>query len=445
MSVTYCGFRCILIFASLNSGVGITCGGVTYTKDIAPILYERCSTCHHPGDIAPMSLMTYVETRSWAKAIREAVVTRRMPPWYADSRYGTFRNDPRLSDSEIKLIIEWVDGGAHQGDSADLPAPPVVSQNWRIGKPDLIIPIPEEHLVDPRAKDDYRVLMSTVEIKQDIWIKAIELQPGNRRVVHHAHVFFIPRAVAQPSATSLLAKYAYHEDGTGPLRMRTDAPVVDDACRYFGQGAPPDMKPSGNSETLTTFVPGRAPEIYPSGYARLIPAGSRIGFQIHYASGIGTVEKDRTRVGFVFADGPPQKVLRRLDLENILFQIPPGAPNHEVTFCYDFTENVRLLSLTPHMHLRGKDMMWELMRPDALKETLLLVPRYDFNWQIEYQFGEPVTVPAGSRLIVTAHFDNSPNNRANPDPSKPVRWGEPTLDEMAGSWVAYELVSERHR
>jgi hypothetical protein len=388
-----------------------------------------------------MSLMTYAETRPWAKAIREAVVTQRMPPWYADRRYGKFRNDPRLSDSEIKLIMDWVDGGAHEGDNADIP--PRYSEHWRIGKPDLIIPIPEEHIVDPRAKDDYRIVMSTVEIKRDIWIKAIELRPGNRRVVHHAHVFFIPPAAAQPPATSLLAKYTYHEDGTGPLRMRADAPVVDDACRYFGQGGLPDMKLHGNSETLTTFVPGRAPEIYPPGYARLIPAGSKIGFQIHYASGIGTVEKDRTSVGFIFADGPPQKVFRRLDLETFLFQIPPGEANHEVTFCYDFTEDVRLLSLTPHMHLRGKDMMWELMRPDAVKETLLVVPKYDFNWQIEYQFEEPVSVPAGSRLIVTAHFDNSSNNHANPDPNQQVRWGEPTTDEMAASWVAYELVNER--
>jgi len=218
--------------------------------------------------------------------------------------------------------------------------------------------------------------------------------------------------------------------------------VVDDACRYIGEGGLPDQKFHEEAEELTTFVPGRAPEVYAPGYARLIPAGSTITFQIHYAKGTGKEEKDRTSVGFILAKDPPRKILHRLDMDAYLFQIPAGASNHEVTFCYDFKDNARLLAFTPHMHFRGKDMKWELIRPDAEKEILLFIPRYDFNWQIEYKLKDPVSAPKRSRLIVTAHFDNSANNPFNPDPSKTIRWGEPTLEEMAASWVLYDLPEE---
>jgi hypothetical protein len=427
--------RALVLYASLGL---LQAADPTYSKDIAPIFYQRCVSCHHPNDIAPMSLMTYRDARPWAKSIRDAVITKKMPPWYADPHYGTFENNPGLSKGEIDKITAWVDQGVKEGDSKDLPPAPVFTDGWRIGKPDLIVSLPEEQTISANAADDYKILVSTAEFKEDVWVKAVELRPGNRKVVHHAHAYLIlPTAPA--AASPLLAKYTYRDEHESALHMRPDAPVVDDACRELGQAGLPDLKPHGDSVVLTTFVPGRAPEIYPDGYARLIPAGSKIAFQIHYARGIGTVEKDRTSVGLILAKGPPKTVLRRLDLDNYLFRIPSGASNHEITFCYDFPEDVRLVSLTPHMHLRGKDMKWELMRPDAVKETLLFVPHYDFNWQIEYKFMQPVSAPKGSRLIVTAHFDNSANNRVNPDPTKTVRWGEPTSDEMAGTWVTYEL------
>jgi hypothetical protein len=242
------------------------------------------------------------------------------------------------------------------------------------------------------------------------------------------------------STPSLFDRFTFKE---GTVRhIRPGVPVIDDACRYIGEGGLPDQKFHEEAEELTTFVPGRAPEIYPTGYARLIPAGSTLTFQIHYARGTGKEEKDRTSVGFILAKGAPRKVLHRLDMDAYLFQIPAGASNHEVTFCYDFKDNARLLAFTPHMHLRGKDMKWELMRPDAEKEIILSIPRYDFNWQIEYKLKDPVSAPKGSRLIVTAHFDNSVNNPFNPDPNKTIRWGEPTREEMAASWVLYDLPAE---
>ena len=429
-----------MLFLSASLGL-VQAADLTFSKDIAPIFYQRCTVCHHPDDIAPMSLMTYRDARPWAKAIRTAVLTKKMPPWYADPHYGVFENNPTLSQAEIDKISDWVEQGAEEGDPKDLPPAPVFVDGWRIGKPDLIIPIPEEQTIAVNGADDYKYFTATAEFKHDVWIKAIELRPGNRRVVHHASAYIIP---PKPVGTTdvLLAKFTYRNPHESALHMRPDAPVVDDACRELGEAGLPDLKPHQDSQVLTTYVPGRAPEIYPEGYAKLIPAGSKIAFQIHYHPTSGKVEKDLTSVGLILAKGPPAKVLRRLDLDNYLFRIPAGDPNHEITLCYDFTEDTRILSLTGHMHLRGKDMKWELMRPDAVKETLLFVTHYDFNWQIEYKFAKPVSAPKGSRLIVTAHYDNSANNPQNPDPTKTVRWGEPTSDEMGATWVGYELVNE---
>ncbi|MCI0423380.1 MAG: cytochrome c [Acidobacteria bacterium] len=416
---------------------------ITFSKDVAPILYHRCVSCHQPDDIAPMSLVRYSEARPWAKAIRQAVVTRRMPPWHADPRYGRFENDPSLSQAEIDTIRAWVDQGAQEGDPKDVPSAPLLTEGWRIGKPDAIISMPTVYTITPGGPDDYQSFRDIpTNFKEDVWIKAIELRPGNRRVVHHAHVFLTrPKSAENRAAAgSLLERYTYKDQTL--LRMRPEAPVIDDSCREIGEGGLPDRKFHEETQILTTYVPGRAPEVYPDGYARLIPAGSTIGFQIHYAKSTGKQEEDRTSVGLIFAQGPPKKVLRRLDMDAFLFRIPPGAANHEVTFCYEFKQDSRLLALTPHMHLRGKDMKWELLRPDAVKETVLFVPRYDFNWQIEYKLKEPVSAPKGSRLIITAHFDNSANNPANPDPAKTVRWGASTSDEMAASWVAFELTEE---
>ncbi len=434
-------FTAILIFGLAAMEV---CGSeLTFSKDVAPILYNKCASCHHPGDIAPMSLLTYSSVRPWARAIRQAVLTKRMPPWHADPHYGVFQNDPTLTQEEIDTICLWADQGAKEGNPNDLPEPPVFVEGWRIGKPDIVFSMPVEYMVKANAPDDYQNFTVPTGFQEDVWITAVELKPGNRRLVHHAHVYVTPPKLSQSgtvSAPSLFDQLTFKE---GSVRhIRPGAPVVDDACRYLGEGGLPDQKFHQEAEELTTFVPGRSPEVYPPGYARLIPAGSTLTFQIHYARGGGKDEQDRSSVGFIIAKEPPRKVLRRLDMDAYLFQIPAGASNHEVTFCYDFKENSRLLAFTPHMHFRGKDMKWELMRPDATKQTLLFIPRYDFNWQIEYKLKDPVQAPKGSRLIVTAHFDNSVNNSFNPDSTKTIRWGEPTSEEMAATWVLYDLPEE---
>lgn len=409
----------------------------TYSKDVAPILFARCAGCHQPDDIAPMSLLSYKETRPWAKAIREAVVKRTMPPWHADPHYGRFANDPRLTDSEVEAIRAWVDAGAPDGDPKDLPSPPARNGGWRLGKPDVVIDIGQDFKVEPSGPDEYTNFTVPVPFAEDRWILAAELRPGNRKVVHHAHAILMteprPGEKRESYPKDSAAAFMYREGKLG--HMRTDAPVkndgcaVDDAGNYYGRR-------NGMNGILASFLPGKGPDAYPPGTAKLIPAASKLRFQLHY-SRTGKSETDRTMVGLYFAPKPPDRPLRRMDVSNFLFEIPAGASSQQVTECHTFDKDVELLSLTAHMHFRGKDMRFDLVRPDGRLETLLSVPSYNFAWQTTYRLTEPVKVERGSRLIITAHFDNSPNNRWNPDPSKTIRWGEPSNEEMMDGWLEY--------
>jgi len=408
----------------------------TFTRDVAPILHRHCVACHRPDDIAPMSLIDYRSSRAWAKSIREAVLTRKMPPWFADPRWGHFANDARLSDPDIEIIKTWVDQGAPEGDPRHLPPPPVFAEGWRLGKPDLVVDIGEDYRVKP-GNDVYEHFTVATNFAQGYWIRAAEIRPGNRKVVHHVHVNLV-RDAAQAGPTSIesmtsLSAFLVRE---GKLtRIREDAPVVNDAC---APGAPPLPFLRGFQEgALASFLPGRSPDVFPEGSAKWIPPGSKLEFVIHYASIDGPPQSDRTSVGFYLAPAPPQQVLRRLDLRNFFFRIPPLQAAHEVKRCYTFEKDKRLLSITPHMHYRGKDVVYELARPDGRREILLSVPRYHFDWQLVYRFREPVLVEKGSVLTVTSHYDNSPNNPANPDPARAIRWGDKSEEEMMTSWIEY--------
>ncbi len=390
---------CGLAFLAASLGYGAP----TFTKDVAPILYRRCVQCHRPNDIAPMSLLDYKTARPWARAIRESVLSRKMPPWFADPHFGSFANDARLPTSEIETIKAWVDGGAPEGSSRDLPPAPVFVEGWRQGKPDIVIDIGEDFVVKPGA-DTYEHFFVPTNFTEGKWVRAAEIRPGNRKV--------------------------------GKLtRIREDAPVVDNACaanvpdlpylRGFQEGG------------LAAFLPGRPPDVFPEGSAKWVPPGAKLEFVIHYARIEGQPQTDRTSVGLYLAAGPPEKVLRRMDLRNFFFRLPPGDPSHEVKRCYTFEKDKMLISITPHMHYRGKDEEYELVRPDGRREILLSVPHYDFGWQLVYRFKQPVYVEKGSLLVVTAHYDNSPNNRANPDPAKSIRWGDKSEEEMMTSWIEY--------
>src|SRR5581483_9788856 len=413
--------------------VPVALAGPTFNKDVAPILYKRCVACHRPGDVAPMSLLDYKSARPWAKSIREAVLTRKMPPWFADPRFGSFSNDPRLSPKEIETIKAWVEGGSVEGAPQDLPPKPVFAEGWQLGKPDIVIDIGQDFEVPP-GNDMYRYFTVPTNFTEGKWVRAAQILPGNRQVVHHVHVSVVTDNDDENKTAFQQQVGRFWEVKDGLSRVRMDAPVVDDACASEPAGLP---NLSGFEEgSFTAMLPGKPPDVFGDSTAKWIPAGAKLRFQIHYAK-VSKPQTDRTSVGFYLASRPPETPMRRLDLRNRYFLIPAGAENHEVKRCYEFEADKRLVSITPHMHYRGKDARYEIVRPDGHRQTLLFVPNYSFNWQLLYRFRDPVYVEKGSRMIVTFHYDNSPNHPGNPDPKQVIRWGDRSEDEMMTSWIEY--------
>jgi len=427
------------VFVLLGLPIGLY-AEVTFTRDVAPILYKRCVTCHRPDDIAPMPLLTYKDARPWAAAIKEAVLTRRMPPWKADPHFGKWANDPSLTAEEIRTITAWADGAKAEGDPKALPPAPVFADGWKIGKPDAVFAIPEVKL-EGKGADYHTTIQVPTNFKEDMWVVASELRPGNRRILHHAHVFVMApekkAAAGQPKDPAVeYGRWLRVREGTESW-MRPDGPVINDGCAIDDNAVFPGTKKGDLGSLISSYLPGRAPDVYPEGTARLIPAGATLNFQLHYSRTTGKTETDVTSVGLVFAKAPPRQVARRIDLSNHMFMIPAGATNHEVTECHTFNKDMYITSLTPHMHLRGKSMRFAVVYPDGRTETLLDVPAYNFHWQITYRTAEPKFIPKGTRLVITAHFDNSRNNPLNPDATKPVRWGTASQTEMMDGWVEY--------
>lgn len=374
---------------------------VTFTRDVAPILYNRCVECHRAGEVAPMALITYNETRPWAKAIKQKVVDRSMPPWLASPENDHFKNNRRLSQKEIDTISAWVDAGAQKGNDEDLPAPPKFEQGWAIGKPDAVISLDQEVPVPAEGVIPYKYFTVQTDFKEDKWVQAAEIRAGNRKVVHHIIVF-----VQQPGARSA-------QPGEG----------------------------RGRGVKLCGFAPGEQPKVFPPGTARLIKKGSTLTFQMHYTPN-GEATTDRSYIGLIFSKTPVQKIALTGTATNARFVIPPGEANYEVRSSWTAPDDVRIIDLMPHMHVRGKDFTYTAVYPDGRSEVVLRVPKYDFNWQLLYQFKEPLFLPKGARLDCVAHFDNSARNKYNPDPTKEVRWGDQTWEEMMIGWFDYILEKE---
>jgi len=412
---------------------------VTFTKDVAPIFFQHCVDCHRPNDMAPMSLLTYKDARAWARSIREKVITKQMPPWHADSQYGHFSNDRRLSQQDLDTIVAWVDEGAKEGNAKDLPPTPTFPSDWKIGKPDVVLSMQEPYTLAASGSDEYINFTMPTSFKEDTWVQAAEIHPGNRRVVHHVIAFIqTPQMIAQwkSSGGKPGAQSIFYQDGT-LVRTKLEAPAFDDGCSAPNGGIARGSGQEGLGFPLCFYTPGKDLDIFPQGTAKQIPAGSNIVLQVHYSKTTGKLEKDQTSVGLFFAKAPPEKVLTAFGVINHYFKIPAGAPNHEVRACYTFSRQVELLDLLPHMHLRGKDMKYEAIYPDGRQETILNVPNYDFNWQTMYKLEKPLVLPKGTKLIVTAHYDNSEKNKYNPDPTKVVRFGDPTYDEMMVGYFDY--------
>jgi hypothetical protein len=412
----------------------------TFTHDVAPIFNKHCVACHHPNDIAPMSLLTYRDARPWAAAIKQAVATGQMPPWKADPAYGKWSNDARLNEAEKSTLIAWASGQKLEGDPKDRPPPPEFPDGWKIGKPDAVFSIPE-HKLDATGPDEYSYITVRTNLTEDKWVTAAELRPGNRKIVHHAHIFVIEpdqdskkKDAVDPAQA--YAKWLQVHEGTLTF-IRPDAPVINDGCLQDDNGSFPGRRQSDLGSLIASFLPGREADVYPLGTARLIKAGSKLNFQIHYSRATGKPETDISSVGLQFASEPPKQVARRIDLSNHMFRIPAGNADTAVCECHTFNKDMYITSLTPHMHLRGKSMRFDVTYPDGRTETLLNVPQYDFNWQITYRAATPIFIPKGTRLKIDARFDNSANRRGNPDPTKTIRWGSASEVEMMDGWVEY--------
>jgi peroxiredoxin len=364
----------------------VTPGGeITFTKHISRIMNQRCVECHREGEIAPFSLSDYDEVVGWSEMIREVVAEERMPPWHANPEFGEFSNDCRLSAEEKQQIFDWVDNGSPEGDAADLPAPPTFVDGWTAGEPDQVIYLPETFQVAATGTVDYQYYEVDPGWTEDKWIRVAEARPDNRAVVHHILCF-----VRSPSASPRGL-----ENGVG-----------------------------------IGWAPGTPAHVFEPNTAMHVPAGSKIIFQMHYTPN-GTPQQDRSYVGFQFADKDEvEYMVSGGAAMTPRFRIPAGHNNYRVDSSYEFDRDQLLLSMLPHMHLRGKSFRYTAHYPDGREEVLLDIPRYDFNWQLRYELAEPKLMPKGTEIRCVAHYDNSAENMTNPDPTVDVTWGDQTWEEM---------------
>jgi hypothetical protein len=387
----------------------------TFSKDILPIFQKSCQSCHRPGEIGPMPLLSYQGTRPWAKAIKAAVIARKMPPWFADPRYGHFMGDRRLSTAEINKIVAWVDAGAPEGDPKDRPAPLEWKEGWNI-TPDEVFQMPEPYTIPATGTLDYVYLVIPTGFTRDTWVTAAEIRPSARSVVHHV------LAVVRPPGSQWMKDAKPFVPYIPPPEAHDGEPTAGDPL-----STPVDM----SYELLAAYSPGIQPQRFDIDHsAKLVPAGSDIVLQLHYTANGKSVVHDQTKVGLSLAKEPPQKRFMSAVANGWHWAIPPGDPNYEAHASLTFGEPVELVFLQPHMHLRGKDMTIRLVYPGGKAETLLSVPHYDFNWQLVYYLAKPLHLPQGTKVEITAHWDNSANNPFNPDPTKTVKWGNQSWDEM---------------
>jgi peroxiredoxin len=371
-------------------------GAITYTKHVARIMQGKCQYCHRPGEVGPMSLMTYKDTVAWSETIREVIKENRMPPWHADSKDGQFGNDRRLSPTDRETLLTWLDEGTPKGDEKDMPPPREFTNGWAIGEPDVIIQMPVEYEVPADAPEGgvpYQRFRMKTGFTEDRWVERGEARPGAPAVVHHIILW----AIAPDEEFN---------------------PAIPRAILICGE------------------APGDMPLILPKGMAKKIPAGFDLIFEMHYTPN-GIAQKDRSKVGLIFAKEPPKYFVRTHPVANDDFRIPAGDSNYEVEQWYRFPEDSYVLGFMPHMHLRGKDFKYTVIFPDGKSEVLLSVPRYDFNWQSAYQLVKPRYMPKGTKIHCVAHFDNSSNNPNNPDPKQAVTWGDQTWEEMMIGWMDF--------
>ena len=409
----YAGWICI-------SALCACAADITFYRDVLPILQKHCQECHRPGEVGPMPLLTYKDARPWATAIREAVRLRKMPPWFADPSVGHFRNDRSLSQNEVHTLTRWADSSGPEGNVTDAPPAREWVEGWNIGKPDIVVRLPKAYDIPAAGTVEYTYFILPSGLTKDTWVQAAEFRPGNRSVLHHATVFF------RSPDSRWLRKYPvgeYFVPAEQIARANARSP-----------GATTNAGASLLEERFLGYVPGRQAMVLPPGQGRLIPAGSDIIVQFHYTTN-GKPATDQSSFGLVIAKDAPTRRFYSTAVVNDKFAIPPGADNHVVQGSMTLRRDAELTGFYPHMHLRGKWMEYRAFYPDGRSELLMRVPRYDFNWQLVYELSEPKRLPRGTRIEVTGAFDNSANNKYNPDAKATVRWGDQSWEEMLAGFI----------
>ncbi len=370
----------------------------TYHRDVATIVQARCQSCHAPGQIGPFTLQTYADAKRWSATIAEVVGEGRMPPWHANPTHGRFRNDRSLNAEQKRTLLAWIEAGCPEGEAFPGAKAEAAAVLTTLTNPDAVFMMDRDYLVKAEGTLPYQIFVVPTGLTEDKWVSAIEVRPGAREVVHHILIFAIA------------------DDG------RSLREAIVDGGAGGGQFA--------------SYVPGDSATFFPKGMGKKLPAGARLLFQVHYTP-IGKAVSDRTSIAVKYGDGRLIQEVRTKGINQRMIRIAPGASNHEVRSSFTFREDATLLSMWPHMHLRGKDFRFTATFPDGRSEVLLDVPKFDFNWQTTYELQAPRPMPSGTRIDCVAHFDNSAENPNNPDPKVTVRWGPQTVDEMMIGYIDY--------
>jgi hypothetical protein len=411
---------CLAVMAAAPQPPTATASIPTYTKDVAPILFKNCTSCHRPGEIGPMSLLTYDDVRPRAKDIRDKIDEGAMPPWHADAPRGTFLNERGLTEQEKSTIFRWVANGSPKGDPKDMPPTPEYPRGWSIGTPDVVFEMPEDYHVPADDVVQYEYFYIPTNFTEPKWVQAIEVRPGNRNVVHHVLV----RYKARPDVRRMPV-----------LKLN---PAIS-SLPNTTPGLRPKRSDDLPSRLLATYAPGTNPQVFRPGTALRLEPGGVLELQMHYTAA-GQDETDRTRVGMIFSKDPAPREVLASQFVNATLKLPAGAADVKVDADVEFAQDATVWGLFPHTHVRGKKWVYVLQLPDGSTRTILSVPHYDFNWQTYYMFKEPLEVPRGAKIISSAWYDNSVGNRANPDPTVDVKWGDQTWEEMQYTGI---LVSPR--
>jgi hypothetical protein len=396
----------------LGAGTLAASEAPTFYKDVLPVLQANCQSCHRPGEVAPMSLLTYESTRPYAKAIKNAILKKQMPPWFADPAYGHFVNDRRLSERDIQTLTSWADAGAPAGDAKDGPAPLTFESGWNI-KPDVVIEMPKAFELPAQGTINYKYIVVKADFKEDMWVTAAEMRPGDPAVLHHGKVW------VRPPGSSWMANARPGE----AYEMETQRTIIGKNSAEEG------------NDILGKFNPGLGAQRFDmEGAAKFVPKGSDLVFEMHYTTS-GKPASDVSKLGLVLAkQAPATRYFFHAGPTALNLSIPPGDGKAEVVSEITLAEEAKLVYAQPHMHLRGRDFELRLVLPDKAPQTVLKGD-WNFDWQMGYQYAEPLVMPKGAKLQFITHFDNSPANRANPDATKRVVWGPQNWDEMSNCFI----------